>query len=183
MRDAWTPSDGTCSIIHSSDGFGTSVRVPSLPFPRVTIREIPNDASRMASLQAGDIDVADHIPPLDVKRLSADPALQVFRTPGTRTMFLGMDTIREQAPSVTDAAGKPLPKNPFRDARVRRALALGISEDLILGRVMEGLALKATQAMPDGMGGFADVPATPYDAKQAKALLAEAGTPRASAPR
>ncbi len=147
------------------------------PFPRVTIREIPNDASRMASLQAGDIDVADYIPPLDVKRLSADPALQVFRTPGTRTMFLGMDTIREQAPSVTDAAGKPLPKNPFRDARVRHALALGISEDLILGRVMEGLALKATQAMPDGMGGFADVPPTPYDLKQAKVLLAEAGYP------
>jgi len=147
------------------------------PFPRVTIREIPNDASRMASLQAGDIDVADYIPPLDVKRLSADPALQVFRTPGTRTMFLGMDTVREQAPSVADAAGKPLPRNPFRDARVRRALALGISEDLILSRVMEGLALKATQAMPDGMGGFADVPATPYDARQAKALLAEAGYP------
>ncbi len=147
------------------------------PFARVTIREIPNDASRMASLQAGDIDVADYIPPLDVKRLSADPALQVFRTPGTRTMFLGMDTVREQAPSVTDAAGKPLPRNPFRDARVRRALALGISEDLILSRVMEGLALKATQAMPDGMGGFADVPPTPYDAKQAKALLAEAGYP------
>ena len=147
------------------------------PFRRVTVREIPNDASRMASLQAGDIDVADYIPPLDVKRLSADPALQVFRTPGTRTMFLGMDTVREQAPSVTDAAGKPLPRNPFRDARVRRALALGISEDLILSRVMEGLALKATQAMPDGMGGFADVPPTPYDARQAKALLAEAGYP------
>ena len=147
------------------------------PFRRVTIREIPNDASRMASLQAGDIDVADYIPPLDVKRLSADPAIQVFRTPGTRTMFLGMDTVREQAPSVTDNAGKPLPRNPFRDVRVRRALALGISEDLILSRVMEGLALKATQAVPEGMGGFADVPPTPYDPKQAKALLAEAGYP------
>ena len=147
------------------------------PFRRVTIREIPNDASRMASLQAGDIDVADYIPPLDVKRLSADPAIQVFRTPGTRTMFLGMDTVREQAPSVADNAGKPLPRNPFRDVRVRRALALGISEDLILSRVMEGLALKATQAMPEGMGGFADVPPTPYDPKQAKALLAEAGYP------
>ena len=146
-------------------------------FKQVTVREIPNDASRMASLQAGDIDVADYIPPLDVKRLSADPALAVFRTPGTRTMFLGLDQVRDQAPGVTDNDGKPLPGNPFKDERVRRAFALGISEDLILSRVMEGLATKATQGIPEGLGGYADLPATPYDPARAKAQLAEAGYP------
>lgn len=146
-------------------------------FKRVTVREIPNDASRMASLQAGDIDVADYIPPLDVKRLSADSGIEVFRTPGTRTVFLGMDTVRDQAPFVTDQAGKPLPANPFKDVRVRRAIALGISEDLILSRVMEGLAIKATQAMPEGLGGYAALTPTPYDPNQAKRLLAEAGYP------
>ena len=146
-------------------------------FRQVTQREIPNDASRMASLQAGDIDVADFIPPLDVKRLSATAGIAVFQASGARTMFVGMDTVRGQAPSVTDKAGQPLPANPFRDARVRRAVALGISEDLILSRVMEGLATKATQAMPEGMGGFAAVPPTPYDPAQAKRLLAEAGYP------
>lgn len=146
-------------------------------FKQVTVREIPNDASRMASLQAGDVDLADYIPPLDVKRLAADPAIEVFRTPGTRTMFLGMDQVRDQAPGVTDNDGNPLGRNPFKDLRVRRAIAFGISEDLILSRVMEGLAIKATQAMPEGMGGYADLPATPYDPAQAKALLAEAGYP------
>lgn len=146
-------------------------------FKQVTVREIPNDASRMASLQAGDIDVADYIPPLDVKRLTADPAIEVFRTPGTRTMFLGMDQLRDQAPGVTGNDGNPLPGNPFKDERVRHAIALGISEDLILSRVMEGLAIKATQGMPAGMGGYADLTPTPYDPVAAKKLLAEAGYP------
>ena len=146
-------------------------------FARVTVREIANDAARMASLQAGDIDVADYIPPLDVKRLSANPKLEVFRTPGTRTLFIGMDTIREQAPFVTDKAGQPLPRNPFKDERVRKALALGISEDLILSRVMEGLAEKASQAMPEGMGGYAAVPPARYAPDEARRLLADAGYP------
>ncbi len=143
----------------------------------MTLREIPNDAARMASLQAGDIDVADYIPPLDVKRLSALPNVEVFRTTGTRTLFLGLDTVRPQAPSVTDKAGQPLPGNPFKDERVRKAIAMGISEDLILSRVMEGLAVKATQAMPEGMGGYAPVPPARYAPDEARKLLTEAGYP------
>ncbi len=146
-------------------------------FARVTLREIPNDAARIASLQAGDIDVADYIPPLDVKRLSALSNVEVFRTPGTRTLFLGMDTVRPQAPFVTDKNGQPLPGNPFKDERVRKAIAMGISEDLIVSRVMEGLAVKATQAMPAGMGGYAPVPPARYAPDEARKLLAEAGYP------
>lgn len=146
-------------------------------FARVTVREIPNDAARMASLQASDIDVADYVPPLDVKRLSGAANLEVFRTPGTRTVFVGMDSIRDQAPFVTDKAGVPLPRNPFKDERVRKAIAIGISQDLILSRVMEGLAVKATQAMPEGMGGYAPVPPARYAPDEARRLLADAGYP------
>ena len=146
-------------------------------FKTVTIREIPNDAARMASLQAGDIDVADYIPPLDVKRLSREPAVSVFQIASGRTLFLGMDSVRDRVPSFTDNAGQPLPANPLKDLRVRQAIAMAINQDLIVDRVMEGLAVKATQGMADGMGGYAPLPPRPYDPARAKALLAEAGFP------
>ena len=74
-------------------------------YAHVTIREIPNDAARMASLQAGDVQLADYIPPLDVKRLSGLSDLEVFQAESNRTVFLGFDMLKAQTPFATDKAG------------------------------------------------------------------------------
>ncbi len=151
---------------------------PKSAFAHVTLRELPNDASRIASLQAGDVQVADYIPPLDVKRLSANPQLEVFRTASNRTLFLGFDTLRAQTPFALDSKGVPLPKNPFQDERVRHAIALGISEEIIVKRVMEGLAEPATQGVAAHIeGADLSLKPTPYRPDEAKKLLAEAGYP------
>ena len=151
---------------------------PKPAFAHVTLREIPNDASRMASLEAGDIQAADYIPPLDVKRLQANPALAVSQTPSNRSVFLGFDELRGSTPFALDRGGAPLPKNPFQDERVRHAFALAISQQVIIKRVMEGLAEVATQGVPPHIVGadLALQPA-PYQPEQAKALLTEAGYP------
>ena len=147
-------------------------------YAHVTIREIPNDAARMASLQAGDVQLADYIPPLDVKRLSGLSDLEVFQAESNRTVFLGFDMLKGQTPFATDKAGVVLPHNPFQDERVRRAFALAISTDIIVKRVMAGLALPATQGVPTHIAGYdPSVPPAPYRPEQAKALLAEAGYP------
>ncbi len=147
-------------------------------YARVTVREIPNDAARMASLQAGDIQLADYIPPLDVKRLSGAAGLGVFQTASNRSMFLGFDTLRDQTPFATDKAGAALPRNPFKDERVRRAFALAISQEVIVKRVMEGLAQPTTQGVPSHIAGYdAGLQPTPYQPDAAKKLLAEAGYP------
>ena len=147
-------------------------------YAHVTIREIPNDAARLASLQAGDVQMADYIPPLDVKRLSSLLALGVFQTESNRTVFLGFDTLKDQTPFATDKSGAVLPHNPFQDERVRRAFALAISTDVIVKRVMDGLAVPATQGVPSHIAGYDPaVPATPYQPEQAKKLLADAGYP------
>ncbi len=151
---------------------------PKPAYAHVTIREIPNDAARLASLQAGDVQLADYIPPLDVKRLSGLPALGVFQTESNRTVFLGFDTLKDQTSFATDKAGTVLPHNPFQDERVRRAFALAISTDVVVKRVMDGLAVPATQGVPSHIAGYdPGVPATPYQPEQAKKLLAEAGYP------
>ncbi len=151
---------------------------PKPTFAHVTIREIPNDAARLASLQAGDVQLADYIPPLDVKRLSGLAGLSVFQTESNRTVFLGFDTLKDQTPFATDKAGAVLPHNPFKDERVRRAFALAISTDVVVKRVMEGLAVPATQGVPSHIAGYDPAaPATPYRPEEAKKLLADAGFP------
>ena len=152
---------------------------PKPPYAHVTLREIPNDASRIASLEAGDIQVADYIPPHDVKPLQADAAIGISPPPSTRTVFLGFDELRDQTPAALDNTGAPLPKNPFQDERVRHAMAMGISQEVIIRRVMEGLAEIATQGVASHIDG-ADLALKPiaYQPEAAKKLLADAGYPQ-----
>src|SRR5262249_17979594 len=75
-----------------------------------------------------------------------------------------------------DKAGKPLEKNPLKDARVRRAISKAINRQALVERVMDGLAIPAGQFLPEGFFGFSPAlkPET-YDPDGAKKLLAEAG--------
>ena len=79
-----------------------------------------------------------------------------------------------------DKQGNPLPKNPFKDVRVRRAVAHAIDANLIVQRVMRGHATPAGIAAIPGVNGYQkdlDV-RWPFDQARAKALLAEAGYPQ-----
>ena len=181
---AWNYGSGPYRVVRFQRGQGMELERfdgyygPRPAFARATFREIPNDASRMAALQAGDVQVMDYVPPLDVKRLAADPALTVAKTPSNRTLFLGFDQLRDQSPFATAKDGTPLPTNPFKDERVRRAFALAISQDTVIDRVMDGLAERATQGVaPHIEGADPAVKPAPYRPDEARALLAEAGYP------
>ncbi len=145
-------------------------------YENVVYRMIPNDASRSAALQAGDVDVIDQVPTRDVARLRADPKLEILSAPGQRLIYLYVD-YREQSPGVTDLDGKPI-ANPMRDLRVRRALSLAINRDGIRDRIMDGFSAPTGQLMPEGAGGY-DPSLKPdsYDPEGARKLLAEAGYP------
>jgi len=147
-------------------------------FDRVVLREMPNDAGRVAALQAGDVDVIDFVPPLDVARLKQASNLAVYTVPSERVVFMPFDMLHDSHPLLTDLDGQPLPKNPLKDVRVRRALRAAISQDLVVGRVMDNVAVKATQGVPQGIFGYDPaIPPVKYDTAEAKKLLAEAGFP------
>ncbi len=143
---------------------------------KVNYRSIPNDASRNAALQSGDVDIIDAVPTRDVADLSKNPKLEIASMAGQRLIYLGVDSGRAQSPFVTDHDGKPLAKNPLQDVRVRRALSLAINRAGIKDRIMDGFSAPTGQLMPVGASGYEpSLPPDAYDPEQAKTLLADVG--------
>ncbi len=143
---------------------------------KVNYRLIANDASRNAALQSGEIDIIDQVPTRDVEDLRKNPKVAIASVAGQRLIYLAPDASRAVTPFVTDHQGKPLPANPLRDVRVRKALSLAINRAGIRDRIMDGFAAPSGQLMPEGASGYDPALAPdPYDPERAKALLAEAG--------
>jgi peptide/nickel transport system substrate-binding protein len=148
-------------------------------FERVVIKEMTNDATRVAALQAGDVDLIDYVPPLDTYRLNRMSNVKVYVAPSARVIFIQFDTLSRMSRQVRDHAGRGLPVNPLSDNRVRQALKLAISKDLIVEKILENLAVPANQGVPEGFEGFnPDIPPDPFDPAGARRLLTEAGYPR-----
>jgi peptide/nickel transport system substrate-binding protein len=138
----------------------------------VVFTPIGNDATRVAALLSGEIDLMEPVPLQDIGRLKANPALKVMQGPELRTIFLGMDQQRDEL-LYSDVKGR----NPFKDRRVRQAFYQAIDIDAIRTRVMRGAATPAALMLGAGVNGYpADLDRRlPYDPAAAKRLLAEAG--------
>jgi peptide/nickel transport system substrate-binding protein len=120
------------------------------------------------------MDMIYSVPPQDIARIKQTEGLKLLQTPELRTIFLSFNVSRNELPS-SDIKGK----NPFRDVKVRQAVALAIDEPAITNRVMLGLGRPTAVMWGPGVNGYdaaRDVRPKPDPAK-AKQLLAEAGYP------
>ncbi|SME88600.1 peptide/nickel transport system substrate-binding protein [Tistlia consotensis] len=133
---------------------------------------IPNDATRVAALLSGEIDMMYPVPLQDVQRLESDPNVKVQQGPELRTIFLGMDQWRKES---LDMPGSG--KNPFLDVRVREAFAHAIDLKAIHRVVMRGASTPTGEMIAPGINGFQEDLNTPYkyDPALSKKLLKEAG--------
>jgi peptide/nickel transport system substrate-binding protein len=140
----------------------------------VIFTPIGNDATRVAAMLSGELDVMEPVPLQDVERLKSNANLTVMQGPELRTIFLGMDQKRDELLS-SSVKGK----NPFKDKRVRQAFYQAIDTETIKARVMRNAATPTGLMIAPGVKGF--VPEMnkrlPHDAEAAKKLLAEAGYP------
>lgn len=158
-------------LTRNEDYWGEKPQVKEVEF-----RFISNNATRVAALRAGDVDVIDTVPTIDATSLSEVKGIRVVSTAGVRNIFLSLDQGRETSPFVFDNAGKPLAKNPLLDMRVRTALSMAINRDAIVRAVMNGQAAPSGQLLPKGvMGHVEELTPVKYDVEGAKKLLAEAG--------
>jgi peptide/nickel transport system substrate-binding protein len=148
------------------------------PWDKVTLRIMPEDTARVAALLSGDVDAIENIPTADLTRLKANPNFRLEQKVSWRTIFLHMDQYRDHPPHVSDKSGKPLARNPFKDARVRLAISKAINRKAIVERVMEGFATAAGNLVSPPVFGYAPaLKPEAYDPAGARKLLAEAGYP------
>jgi peptide/nickel transport system substrate-binding protein len=135
---------------------------------------IGNDATRVAALKSGEIDLMQPVPVQDVERLKQDPGIRVMQGPELRTIFLGMDSRRDEL-LFSNVKGK----NPFKDKRVRQAFFQAIDVEAIRTQIMRGAATPTNLMIAPGVNGFvADLnKRVAYDPEAARKLLADAGYP------
>jgi peptide/nickel transport system substrate-binding protein len=140
----------------------------------VIFTPIGNDATRVAALLSGEIDVMEPVPLQDVERVNASANARVMTAPELRTIFLGMDQKRDEL-LYSSVKGK----NPFKDKRVRQAFYQAIDIEGIKRTVMRGASVPTALMIGNGVNGFQpDMnKRIPYDADAAKKLLADAGYP------
>jgi peptide/nickel transport system substrate-binding protein len=136
---------------------------------------IKSNATRMAALMSGEIDLLVDPPIQDLERLKKIAGVKLMPIPEARVIFLGFEVGREEA-KYTSVKGK----NPFRDRRVREAVRLAIDTQMIADKVMRGHARPIGAMSTEGIRGYSARAAAPHrpDVARARQLLAEAGFPR-----
>ncbi|MBL8361622.1 MAG: ABC transporter substrate-binding protein [Rubrivivax sp.] len=141
---------------------------------RVEYVTIRSDATRLAALASGEVDMVLDPPYQDIARLKADSRITLQQTADIGQQYLAFDQARDELQD-SDVKGR----NPFKDLRVRKAVYHAVNVPLIVDKVLRG------QAVPTGLflssvidGSPADLDKRlPHDPARAKALLAEAGYP------
>jgi peptide/nickel transport system substrate-binding protein len=140
----------------------------------IVYRPIKSDATRMAALVTGELDLVLDPPLQDIPRLKRDDKIRVIEGPENRVIFLVMDQERDEL-KYSSLKGR----NPFKDLRVRQALYAAIDVDAIHAQVMRGQSRPTGAMIPAPSATFPELEPRllPFDPQRAKRLLAEAGYP------
>jgi peptide/nickel transport system substrate-binding protein len=158
---------GTGPFAFASQKSGDSITLTANPnywggrpkVPGVTFRFISEPSTALSALQAGEIDWTDSIPTQRVAQLKNDDSIKLAVTPSNDYWYLALNEARE----------------PWRDPRVRQAIAYAIDRKAIVQATSYGTAAANQLAIPEGNPWFTPYEKYRYDLDEAKRLLAEAG--------
>jgi peptide/nickel transport system substrate-binding protein len=135
---------------------------------------IKAEATRVAALLSGEVDMVLDPSPADLPRLRSSPGLKVLDGAENRTIFFGMDQFRDELPG-SNVKGK----NPLKDVRVRKALYQAIDIQALHKNTMRSLSQPTGSMIAPQVNGWTKQTDQryPYNPEAAKKLLAEAGYP------
>lgn len=129
---------------------------------QVIIRPIIEDSSRIAALQAREVDMVVVVPPDSVQLLAATKDIDVVFA-GPPHIWFWMLNCRS---------------TPTKDKRVRQAMNYAVNKEALTRDILKGTAIPAKGPFPPGNPAYnPEVQGYPYDPDKAKRLLKEAGYP------
>jgi peptide/nickel transport system substrate-binding protein len=145
---------------------------PEHNLTEVVFTPIQADATRVAALLSGEVDMVYPVPQQDVERVKSTGKHDVIQGAELRTIFLNMDQHRDE---LLDSNIKG--KNPLKDLRVRKAIYQAIDIQAIKDRIMGGTSNIAGIMVAPGIVGYDAKLDTryPFDLAASKKLLEEAG--------
>ncbi len=129
---------------------------------RLVFRMIPDEATRLAALIAGEVDI--------VYSIRGELADELRRTPG-----LTLKPVNLAAPFWLSFVDQWDPKSPWHDERVRKAASLAIDRDGINQALTLGFSKLTGSIIPQSFDMYWQPPVPVYDPVAAKKLLGEAG--------
>ena len=142
---------------------------------RVVMTPISSAATRISGLLSGELDMVSPVSMQDAERIRSDASTRLIAGHEARVVYLGMDVAREE---LLHATVTPPGRNPFRDLRVRQAVAHAVNMEGLNRVVFRGFAAPAAMIVPEGVSGFDPSVLRPaFDLNRARALMREAGYP------
>jgi peptide/nickel transport system substrate-binding protein len=127
--------------------------------PGVTFRFISEPSTALSALQAGEIDWTDAVPTQRVAQLKNDDSIRLAVTPSNDYWYLALNEARD----------------PWKDVRVRQAIAYAIDRKAIVQATSYGTAVGNQLAIPEGNPWYAPYDEYDYDIEKARSLLRDAG--------
>jgi peptide/nickel transport system substrate-binding protein len=128
---------------------------------RLHFRGIPEDATRVAELQTGAVDIITNVPNHVVPEIEQADGIQIKAVNSLRTLFALLNSHKE----------------PFNDVRMRQAANYAVDVQLIVDEMLDGFGQPTSQPWgPEVFGfhpGYDDFYA--YDPDRARELMEEAG--------
>ncbi|TVR68800.1 MAG: glutathione ABC transporter substrate-binding protein [Spirochaetaceae bacterium] len=127
---------------------------------RIVFRIITEDTQRTIALETAEVDLIYDVGPNDFEAVAAMPDVVSFQTQGLTTFYMGFNARKE----------------PFDDARVRRAINLALDVESATDVAFRGFATAARGPLaPTVQFANTNLPGYGYDPEEARRLLGEAG--------
>jgi peptide/nickel transport system substrate-binding protein len=131
---------------------------------RIVIKVIPDEATRLAALQRGEVDIAYSIRGELAEDLQRTPGLTLKPAVGSAPFWLYF-------PEQWDT------KSPWHDVRVRQAVSLALDRKTMNDALTLGHSHLTGSIFPENFDFYWQPPAPEYNLAKAKKLLTEAGFP------
>jgi len=169
----WVAGDHM-TLVRNPNYFGNAAKLDY-----INIKFVPDPEAGLAALQAGDVQLMVNLAESDIETVkgleSQGILLRVDATPDFEHLFFNLGTVAGvDGKGISDVDGFC----PFKDVRVRKAIALGTDRlGFIQNYLKETESAFIASLWPNSYWYNTNLTPYPYDPEQANALLDEAGYP------